>query len=87
MTPSDRDRYCPQCFRLLGTTLLGRAVADPELGEATVTGSKPNGAAVALPAPQWSMDLASIPDEEPIGIDINKLPALGGEGGGGGTDE
>jgi hypothetical protein len=82
MTTSDRDRYCPQCFKLLGTTLLGRALADPELDGATVTGSKPNGHAVALPAPQWSVDGASVPDEAPLGIDISAVPAVWGEGDG-----
>jgi hypothetical protein len=88
MSTSDRDRYCRDCFRLLGTTLLGRAVADPDLAEATVTGAKSNGHGVVLPAPQWSIDGASVPDEAPIGIDIDKLPALGGAGGdkGGGDD-
>jgi hypothetical protein len=65
-------------------TLLGRAVGQilAEQEELRL-GGKPAVVVVgASPIPcypraaQWSRDLGSLPDEEPIGIDINALPDM-----------
>lgn len=71
-----------------GTTYHQHALADAELSAGGrwaaqrphVNGSEP---IVRTPAaaPQWLLDLAALPQEEPLGVDINELPALGGVGG------
>jgi hypothetical protein len=65
------------------------AITDAELsaGGRWATGARPrvNGTEpiVRTPAdaPQWSLGLAALPQEPSLGIDINEVPACGGEGG------
>jgi hypothetical protein len=83
--PTTSARYCRDCFKWIGSTLLGQATANPDLAEATITGLKRNGVGVALPVANWSVD--PVGTEPPLGININELPALGGAGGGDGSDE
>jgi hypothetical protein len=58
------------------TTFFAKAQADAQLADdrSAVTGSAPM---PPLPAPAWCIDAAAVPDEPPLGFDINEVPDLG----------
>jgi len=50
------------------------AQGDPDAeGGPTVTGARPKPYGADLPGPAWSRDLAALPPERPLGIDIDAV--------------